>query len=135
MCRIHCQRCQHRKHFFSKIALGPCRAFCVELFNRPHADAVFHQGGRQLVVPECVLGCYHFMCSPLDGIKDFGGAKAIWANVARLAFNLLFDSSDPNFEELVQIRTEDCQELDPFDQGLSWVLGFLQNTSVKFQPA
>ena len=63
------------------------------------------------------------------------GAQPVRTNVTRLALDLLFDPGDPDFEKLVQIRTDDREKLDPLDQRLCLVLRFFENAAVELEPA
>ena len=100
-----------------------------------HADAVLGESGRNVVFPKRVFGRDHFVRGALDGVECLSRAQAVRADVARLALDLLFDARDANFEKLVQVRTENGQELDAFDQRLGRILRFLQNAPVEFEPA
>src|SRR4029453_1900652 len=75
------------------------------------------------------------MHQSLNGVERFRGRHPVRADLARLALNLLFDSSDANLEKLVEIVAEDGHEFDPLHQRLRWILRFFQNAAVKLQPA
>jgi len=44
-------------------------------------------------------------------------------------------AGDTNHKKFVQIGSKNGQELDPFEEGMALVEGFLQDTPVKLQPA
>ena len=75
------------------------------------------------------------MHQSLNSVERFRGRHPVGADLARLALNLLFDSSDANLEKLVQIVAEDGHEFDPLHQRLRWILRFFENAPVKFEPA
>ena len=56
-------------------------------------------------------------------------------NVARLAFDLLFDSGDANLEKLVQVRAENRKKLDALDERLRRILRFFEDAAVELEPA
>jgi hypothetical protein len=45
------------------------------------------------------------------------------------------EPGDPDHEELVEVRGEDCEEADPFEQRLVRVLGKLEDSLVEREPA
>ena len=49
-------------------------------------------------------------------------------------FDELFEGGDADFEELVQIRTDDGEEFEPFEQRLGRVLSLFKNALIKLQP-
>jgi hypothetical protein len=80
--------------------------------------------------------CRHqFAHDALNAVECLGWAQAIRAYIARLAFDLLLDSGDPDLEELVQIRAEDRKELDALNERLRCVLCFLKDTTIELEPA
>jgi hypothetical protein len=48
---------------------------------------------------------------------------------------LATETRDSDHEEFVEIRGEDCQELDPLQKGMSCIFSFLQHTQVELKPA
>ena len=55
--------------------------------------------------------------------EDLGGAETVGTvNIATVVYEL-FESGDADFEELVQVRTDDGEEFEPFEKGLGRVLG------------
>lgn len=52
-----------------------------------------------------------------------------------LCLNLLFETRDTDFKELVEIRTDNTEELQPFQKGILFVECLIEHTLVKFQPA
>ena len=72
-----------------------------------HANAILGQKRCEIVAPERVLGSDQFVRGALNGIERFRGAHAVGADVTRLAFDLLFDAGDANFEKLVEVRAKD----------------------------
>src|SRR5437868_6798812 len=75
------------------------------------------------------------MGNPLNLIKRFGRTQSIRRNIAGFAFDLLFNPSDADLEELVQVRAEDAKKLHPLDQRLGRVLRLLQNPTIELEPA
>jgi hypothetical protein len=96
---------------------------------------MFCELGQYFVFPQCALCRDQFAYCFLNAVECLGGTQSIRPDVAALAFDLLLDAGDSNLEELVQIRTENRQELDAFDQRLRGVLRFLEDAAIEFQPA
>ena len=99
------------------------------------ANAVFRQRRHQFLFPEIVLGGDQLVHQSLNGVERFRRRHAVGADVAGLALDLLFDAGDANLEKFIEIVAEDGHEFDPLDQRLGWILRFLQNAPVKFEPA
>ena len=62
-------------------------------------------------------------------------AQSVRTDLAGLAFDLLFDASDPNLKKLVQVRTENRKKLDTIDERLGRILCFFENATVELEPA
>ena len=93
------------------------------------------RAGISSLFQKIVLSGDQLVHQSLNGVERFRRRHAVRADVARLAFDLLFDAGDANLEKLVEIVAEDGHELDPLDQRLRWILRFFQNAAVKFEPA
>jgi len=46
----------------------------------------------------------------------------------------LFEGGDADFEELVQVRADNGEEFEPFEQRLGRVLSLFENALIKLQP-
>jgi hypothetical protein len=55
-------------------------------------------------------------------------------DIATIFYQLL-EGGDADFEELVQIRTDDGEEFEPFEEGLGRVLSLFKNALIKLKPA
>src|SRR6266699_2119421 len=135
MTGIDRQRRQQGKNFLLKIAPRPSSAFRAELTHLGDSDAVFGQLGKQLLVPECILRSDQFAHNALDAVESIGGAQPVWTEMARLAFDLLLDSSYPNLKEFIQVRAKNGKELNPLNERLRRILRFFEHATIEFQPA
>ena len=83
---------------------------------------------------ELVLVGNHAENSGANGGENFGGAETVGTvNIASVVYELL-EGRDAYFEELVQVRTDDGEEFEPFEKGLGRVLGLFENALIKLQP-
>src|SRR6266478_2981094 len=135
MTGVHCQWRQHWKNFLLKITMRPRCSFRRQLRNFAYVDPILRQLRLQLIFPKCTLGRHQLAHRFLDAIEYLCGAQSVRANVTRLALDLLFDSGDPDFEKLVQIRTDNCEKLDALDERLPLILRFFENAAVELEPA
>ena len=82
-----------------------------------------------------VLVGNHSQDAGADGGENFGGAEAIGTvNIASVV-DELFEGGDADFKELVQVRTDDGEEFEPFEEGLGRVLSLFENALIKLEPA
>src|SRR6476619_4138467 len=71
----------------------------------------------------------------LDSVEQLCGTQPVRTNIARLAFNLLFDSGYANLEKLIKIRAENREEFNPLNERLRGVLRFLEDALIEREPA
>ena len=83
---------------------------------------------------ELVLVGNHAEDSGANGGQNFGGAETIRTMNITSVVDELFQRGDADFEELVQVRTDDGEEFEPFEQRLGRVLSLFKNALIKLQP-
>jgi hypothetical protein len=88
-------------------------------------NARLTESGQEIILPA------GFMSLKMDGQLTAYGQHLIrrrhgvgW-DLAGSSRNLTAEARYSHHEELVEIRREDCQKLDPFQQWMSRVFGFL----------
>jgi hypothetical protein len=94
----------------------------VQLLNRAEVNALLGKGGEEGFVEELVLVGNHAEDPGADGGENFGGAETIRAMNITSVLDELFEGGDADFEELVQVRADNSEEFEPFEQRLGWVL-------------
>ena len=70
-----------------------------------------------------------------DGLEVFRGTQAIERSLGGVAFHLLFDAGDADLEELIEVRADDAEELQPFEQAIVRIERLVEHALVEFQPA
>ena len=88
----------------------------------------------RLLVPALVLQAGKFLGLARDHIALFDGAQAVEAGLSVSVFNALQKAGDPDLEEFVQIAGGDGQKPDPFQNGISFIFGLFQDTTIEAQP-
>ena len=83
---------------------------------------------------ELVLVGNHAEDSGANGGQNFGGAETIRTMNITSVVDELFEGGNADFEELVQVRTDDGKEFEPFEQRLGRVLSLFENALIKLQP-
>jgi hypothetical protein len=74
------------------------------------------------LVKELILVVDHAEDASSDSSENFGWTEAIGSmNIAAIFYQLL-EGGDADFEELVQVRADNGEEFEPFEQRLGWVL-------------
>ena len=61
--------------------------------------------------------------------------QPVHAALDHAAFDLLLQAGDAHLEKLVEIGTDDAEELQPFQQGIGRVERLVQDALIEFQPA
>ncbi len=103
MTGVHGQGRQHWENFLLKVAICPGSAFRRQLRDLAHVNPVLGQLRHQFVFPKRILRPHNLAHRLLNAVEQLRGAQAVRTNIARLAFNLLFDSGYANLEKLIQI--------------------------------
>jgi hypothetical protein len=85
-------------------------------------------------VKELVLVGNHAEDPCADGGQNFGGAETIRTMNITSVLDELFEGGDADFEELVQVRADNGEEFEPFEEGLGRVLRLFENALIKLQP-
>jgi hypothetical protein len=71
-----------------------------------------------------------------DALELLGWRHAIGPGAALDAgLHLLLQAAYPHHEELIEVRAEDCQKLQPLEQWHLGVLGLLQHPAIELEPA
>jgi len=135
MAGVHGERSENGKHFLPEELPGPCRILAGEVRYAEDMDVVLGEGGDDFIIPEGVGGVLEIVHASLDSLEDFGRREAIGADIRGATIDLLFDAGDADLEELVEVRGEDREEFDPFEQRLGAVLCFLEDPAIELQPA
>jgi len=113
---------------------GPGGLAFVELLNGAEVNAFLGKGGEEGFVQKLVLVGNHSQDAGADGGENFGGAEAIGTvNIASVV-DELFEGGDADFEELVQVRADDGEEFEPFEEGLGRILSLFENALIKLKP-
>ena len=115
--------------------MRPSRAFRRQFRNFAHVNAVLCQLGQQFVLPQRALRRHQSAHCFLNTIECLRRTQPVRPDLARLAFDLLFDPSHADLEKLIQIRAEDGKELDPLDERLGRILRFLEHATIELKPA
>jgi len=85
-------------------------------------------------VKELILVVDHAEDASSDSRENFGWTKAIGSVHVAAIFDQLLESGDADFEELVQVGTDDGKEFEPFKKGLGRVLSLLKNAMIELKP-
>ena len=113
---------------------GPSGLGFVELVNGAKVNAFLGKGGKKSFVEKLVLVGNHSENAGANGGKNFGGAETVGTvNIASVV-DELFEGGDADFEELVQVRADDGEEFEPFEEGLGRILSLFENALIKLQP-
>ena len=125
---------QQRVDFALIVVEGMSAGRGVDVAPLQHANAVIIKRRAQVFRPAAVLIAdkrVHVLDHDIQGLAR---RQAVEARFGIPVFNALHDAGNANFDKLIQIAGGNGQELDPFQQGIVWILGFFEHTAVKAQP-
>jgi hypothetical protein len=114
---------------FEPGAVGGVQVGIVEDMN-----VIFGESGDEIFAPAAVSVFDHCADSAVDSAVDFAGGFAIDASFDDLAFDLLFEAGDADFEKLIEIGVSDGEEFDAFEEWIGGVEDLIEDALIKFQP-
>ena len=134
MSRIDGQRCQHRKHVRLKERRHALH-FIGREFGHPHeADTMRFEGRQQLLVQCSTTTFKQFPDARSRRDELVGGGQRVGLILWRTGCHLAPQASETNHVELIEVRTEDGQKLQPFQQRNARIQCFFENARIEFEP-
>ncbi len=100
-----------------------------QLFAGEHVDAVRGEGWQEFLLPAGLLG----VDQGAGALQDFG--EELLGRGMAGGFLLLHDAGDADLEELVEVRADDGQEADAFEERDGFVFGEFEDSTVETKPA
>ncbi len=99
-------------------------------------DVLFVEGGDELVVPargELVFELLDALPARIEGLGggEFAGARGCVGDALGVS---VFEQTDALHHELVEVRCEDRDELDPFEQRRTRIERDIEHPGVKLKP-
>jgi hypothetical protein len=113
----------------------PAKIGQIEVRHVENSNGVFCERGLQELTPASVAVVDHAADTLRKRFEKLCGGKAIEAPLDDVAFNLLFDAGDADFEEFVEIGVYDAKEFEALEQGIGWIKRLIEHALIKFQPA
>ena len=137
MSRIDRHGREDRKH---PLPEKPVDVFAVGALQGIVAEQLEALGGHRrpdALLEAAILPGHEILCSLGHRLELLDRAETVGRIILRgtLAKGLLADACQPDHEEFVEVRTENCQEFQPLHKRILGVLSFLQHTQVELQPA
>ena len=95
----------------------------------------FPQGGHD-VIQQALLRPFHEVVGELPDLgKLLGGCSAVGRSLHHALSELQLDAAYSHHKELVEVRAEDCDELESLEQWQRRVLRFFQNPLLETKQA
>src|SRR5918993_4708373 len=91
--------------------------------------------GQEIILPARLMSLKMYGQLTAYGQHLFRGRNGAGGSLTRPSGNLATETRDSDHEEFVEIRGEDCKELDALQKGMSCIFSLLQHTQVKLKPA
>src|SRR5688572_20902493 len=98
-------------------------------------NAGLMEPGQEIILPAGLMSLKMYGQLTAYGQHLFRGRHGVWGSLTRPCGNLATETRDSDHEEFVEIRGEDCQELDALQKRMSCIFRFLQHTQVELKPA
>ena len=83
---------------------------------------------------QLILFCLEFAHLDVTFLDLLRGQAAIDAVVENAGAHLQLEAAYPFHEEFIEVRADDADKLDPFEQRVAFIEGLEQNPAVEFQP-
>jgi hypothetical protein len=116
--RIDRKRCQHRKDPFLEDRLQPGPVVVVENVEIGQADAFLRQGRHDRLHEGDRSPLHERFGLDADRLQLVGDRKPVRRGARDAGRLLVFQAGHSDLEELVHVRREDGEELEPFEQRL-----------------
>ena len=107
----------------------------VELGGGAKHDVFAGEERDEALVPAAILVVDERVGVGVDEFELLAGREAVEAEIAGAGIGLLDEAGDANFEKLVEIGTDDGEELDALEERTAGVFGLFEHTAVEGQPA
>ena len=128
------QRREHGVDLLAEVGLHPVELGLAELVGGLEMDVLVRQRRHQLPVPAAILVLDQRGHDRVDAPQLLARAEAVNARLRDAAVDLLDEAGHPDFEELVEVGTDDRQEIHPFEEGIVFALRLLEHPAVERQP-
>src|SRR5437667_5092998 len=92
------------------------------------------QAGKDVARPDAVLLFGHGVHVRTDGYKLLVRQHAVRCRLAHSAQLLLLEAGDADHEELVEVRRDDGEELEPLENGQRGIGRLFEYARVELQP-
>ena len=135
MARVEGERRQDRVDLRLEVSGQIVRDARLVFRRLEDADPVLGKGRPQLIVPARRLILQHRRRALADGGELFGDRQAV--NRLRFEPGALFleQRGHPNHEELVEVRGDDGEELDPLEQRVVLAHRLIEHAPIEREPA
>ena len=124
---------EERHHLAEEIVADPLLLRRRPLGAAQEPDAFLRERGKDLLVQEPVLALDDALRARGDLAEHLERLHAVGARGRGAELDLLLHARDADLEELVQVRRDDAQELQPLEERHRLVLGLREHASIEFE--
>jgi len=118
---IHRNRCEHRINGLLEKLREVFPLVLRHIRVGVETEALLFEAGHDLLPPAAVLVVDHLARALADKRQDLAGREAVRPDLGRVRLPLLLEAGDPDLEKLIQIRADDAEEFQAFENRVGLV--------------
>ena len=134
MSRIHRERRKDRKHLRLEIRVHALALVVIEQGHRHQFDALLLERRQYQLMQRLVSALQQLMHPHADGLELLRRRQRIGRILPRARRDFPPQPRHPDHVELVQVRAEDREELEPLQQRHARVERFLEHARIEIEP-
>jgi hypothetical protein len=124
MRRVNCKRRKNGKDFSQKIVGGPILAARIKVVHGLQMNAGSSEERHDFPVVARILLPHHHADATRDLVQHEGRRHAVRPGRGGTTFDLLLQARHANLEELIQVRGDDGEKLEPLQKRVGSVARF-----------
>ena len=131
---IHGERSQNRINCLVEIFLKIRALVGRHIRIAMKSDSLGIEGGRDVLMPATVFIIHHSLSTRANERERFLRGEAIGPSLRGFGLHLLLETGNPHFKELIQVRADNTQKLQPLENRVVLAECLIEDTLIELQP-